>query len=388
MSVKKRPDGQWRARYRDAAGKEHARHFDRKIDAVAWEQEQLASVRRGVHVDPQAGRILVKDYATKWQAQQIQHREGTARVADLVMRVHVIPAIGDMRMAAVSRSHIQNLVSKWSTTAKASTVRTRCIHLRAMFNAAALDGIIGRSPYQRIKLPEVINTTVTPLTVEQVIALHDAIEAPYRPALLVGAGCGLRIREALGIARTAVRFLERTIDVRAQLSNNPPWRLVPLKTNNSYREVPAPTFTLDALSPLPTDPVSGSIFLRPSGAGPITGRALTGAFTDGITEVNRRAAKREQDRKAGRTRDPELPTIPADTTFHDLRHHYASLLIDGGESVTVVAARLGNTATETLKTYAHLWPDSADRTRRIVDSAWGLPTGADEMRTGIKLLGS
>ena len=32
-SIAKRPSGRWRARYRDDAGKEHARHFDRKIDA-------------------------------------------------------------------------------------------------------------------------------------------------------------------------------------------------------------------------------------------------------------------------------------------------------------------------------------------------------------------
>jgi hypothetical protein len=32
-SIKKRNNGKWRARYRDASGQEHARHFDRKVDA-------------------------------------------------------------------------------------------------------------------------------------------------------------------------------------------------------------------------------------------------------------------------------------------------------------------------------------------------------------------
>lgn len=31
-SIAKRPNGRWRARYRDDAGHEHARHFDRKVD--------------------------------------------------------------------------------------------------------------------------------------------------------------------------------------------------------------------------------------------------------------------------------------------------------------------------------------------------------------------
>ena len=33
-SIKKRPNGKWRARYRDLAGKEHARHFARKVDGA------------------------------------------------------------------------------------------------------------------------------------------------------------------------------------------------------------------------------------------------------------------------------------------------------------------------------------------------------------------
>jgi integrase len=58
------------------------------------------------------------------------------------------------------------------------------------------------------------------------------------------------------------------------------------------------------------------------------------------------------------------------TRFHDLRHYYASLLIRHGESVKTVQSRLGHaSATETLDTYAHLWPDSEDRTREAVDSA-------------------
>jgi integrase len=60
--------------------------------------------------------------------------------------------------------------------------------------------------------------------------------------------------------------------------------------------------------------------------------------------------------------------LPAGITFHQLRHTYASLLIDGGESVTVVADRMGHkNATETLHTYSHLWPSSDDKTRQVLD---------------------
>ena len=51
--------------------------------------------------------------------------------------------------------------------------------------------------------------------------------------------------------------------------------------------------------------------------------------------------------------------------LHDLRHFYASGLINAGCDVVTVQRALGHhSATVTLNTYAHLWPDAADRTRK------------------------
>ena len=58
--------------------------------------------------------------------------------------------------------------------------------------------------------------------------------------------------------------------------------------------------------------------------------------------------------------DADLPPGPH---FHDLRHYDASLLIRHGESVKVVQARLGHASATDARHYAHLWPDSEDRTR-------------------------
>ena len=47
-SITKRVDGKWRARYRDEAGKEHAKHFGRRVDAQRWLDETLASIVTGI----------------------------------------------------------------------------------------------------------------------------------------------------------------------------------------------------------------------------------------------------------------------------------------------------------------------------------------------------
>ena len=72
--------------------------------------------------------------------------------------------------------------------------------------------------------------------------------------------------------------------------------------------------------------------------------------------------------------------LPARTGLHVLRHLYASLLIRHRESIKTVRARMGHSsATITLDTYGHLWPDADDRTREAVQRA--LRTGADSLRT-------
>ena len=65
-SIKQRSDGVWRARYRDADGQEHARHFKLKRDAQRWLDEVATSVVTGMYVDPRAGAALWSTWTAAW----------------------------------------------------------------------------------------------------------------------------------------------------------------------------------------------------------------------------------------------------------------------------------------------------------------------------------
>ena len=66
--------------------------------------------------------------------------------------------------------------------------------------------------------------------------------------------------------------------------------------------------------------------------------------------------------------------------FHDLRHHYASVLLSAGVSVKAVQTNLGHaSATVTLNVYGHFMPDDEDRTRAAVDLVLG--AAEDQLRT-------
>ena len=76
----------------------------------------------------------------------------------------------------------------------------------------------------------------------------------------------------------------------------------------------------------------------------------------------------------------EVDGLPDGFRFHDLRHYFASLLIASGANVKVVQARLRHaSATTTLDTYGHLWPDSDEATRSAVEAV--LVARADSLRT-------
>jgi integrase len=57
--------------------------------------------------------------------------------------------------------------------------------------------------------------------------------------------------------------------------------------------------------------------------------------------------------------------------MHALRHWYASVLLDAGESIRAVSEYLGHSDPGfTLRTYTHLMPSSTERTRAAVDAAF------------------
>jgi hypothetical protein len=151
-SIQKRPSGQWRARYRDTAGKEHARHFARRVDAQRWLDEAIASTVRGDYVDPWAGREAVGEHAERWRATLVHRpnylRGSTARSATTLCRRSV--TVRCRRCAALTcRGSWRRLSARLGP----NTVHTVYRTLSLLLAAAVDDRKIAVSPCMRIKLP-------------------------------------------------------------------------------------------------------------------------------------------------------------------------------------------------------------------------------------------
>lgn len=59
-----------------------------------------------------------------------------------------------------------------------------------------------------------------------------------------------------------------------------------------------------------------------------------------------------------------------DINLHDLRHSHVSLLINEGANVQAIADRIGDTVSQVLKTYAHLFEKTEDELITILDNTF------------------
>src|SRR6187200_771286 len=111
-SIRKRPDGVWRARYRDDAGKEHARHFARKVDAQRWLDEVTTATNTGMYVDPKRTRTLFGVVADGWLTTGAVSWKATTKATNAgILRVHVLPRWGQVPVGRIEHDAVQTWVA-------------------------------------------------------------------------------------------------------------------------------------------------------------------------------------------------------------------------------------------------------------------------------------
>ena len=358
----------YRARYRDEAGKEHARHFHKKAQAQRWLDEVTASVVRGDYVDPKAGKITFGQWFARWSDLQ-NWKAGTAETANMTL---ASVTFADTPMDRITQLHVEAWMKsmtrpgpKRKGALAASTRRTRYNYVRMAFLAAVKSRVIRQDPTAGITPPRVpkAETKMSIPTSEQ-IGRALAAAGDFRAFVAVCAFAGLRLGEAAGLRLDDVDFLRRTLTVRRQIQGQVNSKTVEVDPKyESSRVVYLPEALVQELAAHvqshPPMGVEGWLFKN----GPyVWNRNSAGNQWRGI-------------RKA----------VGLDGfTLHDLRHYYASGLIAAGCDVVTVQHALGHSSpTITLNIYSHLWPKAEDRTRAAATALMRAATAetADSVRT-------
>jgi integrase len=245
---------------------------------------------------------------------------------ETILRIHILPRFGALPLDQISNQGIADLMSRMREVGYASgTVNRVLVLLRFMFNLAkkwAVPGS-GKNPTSGLKTaPDVCRERF--LSQEEAQRLLHALDADENH-----------------IAATAIKLLLLTGARRNEITHAK-WEfvnwekrtlLVPRAKSGRPRTIHLNSAALELLHSIAR--IDGNAFIFPS---PVTGRPSPSLHFP-WWRIRERAGL-------------------SDVRLHDLRHSFASFLVNQGVSLYVVQGLLGHTQARTTQRYAHLANDT------------------------------
>ena len=356
-SIAKRADGRWRARYRDAAGNEHARHFARRIHAQSWLNSVTTAVGTGSYVDPSRAKVTVGTMAEQWIAGKINLRATTRARYESALRVHVMPRWGNVRLDRVEHGDIQRWLASLANDGQSgASVRKAHGVFSSILDLAVKERRLVSNPSNGVNLPALSERGRRYLTAEQVDQLASHARAGRLPVLVL-AYCGLRWSELAGLRVRDVDLMRRRLTIERAVTEVNGGRLEwNSPKNHERRSVPLPRFIVTELTKHLAKLAADDL-------------VFTGA-NGGV--LRNRNARRDWFNPAARAiAEPGL-------TPHELRHTAASLAVSAGANVKAVQRMLGHaSAAMTLDRYADLFDDDLDAVAERLDAVYERATRAN-----------
>lgn len=241
-------------------------------------------------------------------------------------------------------------------------------HLRTILGAAVDDERIAKNPCsaKSVKPPRPAQRRVVPWRADDVSAIRGCLAERYRPMVDLGAGCGMRQGEIFGLGIDNVDLDSGWVHIVRQVKVVRSRLVFGLPKNDRDRRVPLPDSVAKSLKEHVEryDPLSITLPWED----PFSDERVSVPLL--FTTTRWGAIKRATfDDKNWRPAVRAAGIVPTRATgMHALRHFYASVLLDAGESIKALASYLGHSDPGfTLRVYTHLMPASEDRTRKAID---------------------
>lgn len=285
-----------------------------------------------------------------------------------IIKNHIIPAIGSLRLQAVKGTHIQRLYNSMTAAGlSGKTIKNVSAVLHKAFGVAMKQGIIAANPCGAAELPKAEHKEIHPLTDNEIPLFLSAIDAsPMRNAYALCLFAGLREGECLGLSWGQVDFEKGRITVSQQLQKEKTkggrYYIAPTTKSGKPRTIEPPPIAFQYLKAERMKQMENRLK-----AGPAWNNPDDLVFTD---EAGRHYAihtfyKRFKAIAASIGRPDARP--------HDLRHTAATVAIASGADIKSVQDLLGHaTASFTLNVYAHtseqMMKDTAARVQSYYDN--------------------
>jgi len=331
----------YQVRWRSEDGAQRSRTFRTKKEATVFDAQVTLDDggARGITIEQR--KVTFATVSETWTGlKDFSHSETTKRRRNQILRLHVLPELGQMPIRSIKTSHLRTLVASWQRKGLAPyTIRNHIANIRPIFKLAMNDGLIAKDPCQGLELDRPSGRNPVVLDVEQCQVLLKAVPDHYRPMFYTLLATGLRIGELFNLNVGDIDFRARTLTVRAS------------KTAKGVREIDLSENDLKVLkeqisSLFDTNDPESVLFQSPNGK--------TLHYRNVAVRVLKTVIK-----------ETGLPRF----TFHDLRRTHATMLVAAGIDPKVVQQRMGHESIETtLKYYAQATKEHRQRAAHVAVS--------------------
>jgi len=245
----------------------------------------------------------------------------------------------DTKINKIKKLDIEKNLVELQKTLKFNTVNSINGSYNYFLNAAVEYSLLISAPKVKLEKPK-LDKKVKALSMDQVKKMMATIKDDRVYLLcLISSTCGLRMGEAIDLNLKDFDFKQGLLSVSHQyaLHNGKRERNRPLKTSNSYRTIPVPQSTLNAIKAYPIKGIGGELFTD---------------LTAILWQVNKFFLKSDYG-----------------ITFHGLRHTYVTNLIASNQfDIQSIAKMTGDTVDTILKVYSHYLEKTQEENIKKINS--------------------
>lgn len=348
------PSGRYRGCYRDAHGEKQytrASTFARKAEAVRAAAALEEKARRSMRANPAAFKQTWGTWVEEWWPTRAIEAS-TRRVDQGRLDRHLKPQWEDVPIGSITRHAVKSWVAKMKANGTGATTIQRCAHLLSASLVAAMDAeIIDSNPAARLQLAGSAKAQERYLTREEYDELREHL--PTAADQLVAdfwVGTGLRPGELAGVHWNRVdlkRGVVRIVETFEETEN----RIKAYPKGKKIRDVPLEPELVEALTEERWRRIDAGEDLR---AGcPVEHRV--GKCRSALVHMTADGSVLRMSNWSYRAFKPALKSAKiGHARLYDLRHTYASWLLEQGVELDVIRILLGHVSRQTTDIYAHL----------------------------------
>lgn len=376
-TIRKRSDGRWEARYTTGIDPKTGKQTQKSVYGKTQKEVRQKLTEVTAEIDSGTYLEQTKDTVGEWLDTWLKTyalysvKSYTYDAYERSCNIHIKPALGRIRLSALTAPQIQQFYNSLITEKELSPKTVKNIHgvlHRALGQAVKL-GMLRSNPTNVCDLPKAHRKEIKPMEQAEITKFLQAIQGTkYGLVYQITLFTGLREGEVLGLTWDCVDFQHNALYVNKQLQKTKKvggqYALAPTKSGRSRMITVAPS-VMNLLKKQKSQQAQMQLLAGQDWKNPWD-LVFTNELGGNLSHFTVYKTFKEIVKSMGLEQE----------RFHDLRHSYAVVSLESGDDIKTVQTNLGHaTASFTLDVYGHISQkmrqQSADRMEQFIQKVSG-----------------